>query len=559
MEEFKLEGYEIVRHIKSGGMGSVYEAKQKKLNRRVAIKTVKEVGLSDERFVSRFIREAQIMAKFNHPNIAQIIDFFEDKLIIVMEYIDGCSLKDLIEKNGMILEERALAIIIQAADALQAAHDLGVYHRDIKPDNIMLMKNDFVKVLDFGIARDPDLKLTATGQVFGTAAYMSPEQAQGISSDKIDGRSDIYSLGITLYQAVTGKLPFIVDTDMAYINKHINVPPDPPSKYLPAIDPDLEKGILKSLEKKPDDRYASAADFAQELRKILRNIANTKTIQQQQKTIIQTILDPQWEKQTRKVGDETEEDVKPDSKKIETAKGLESVPPKDLKDADPFSERRKLINPEHPSGPVSEISIKNKLSLYFYIGGILLIFIVGIVAILKFGKQKDGESEPTPIPTKTQVIETAISPEITPEITPENTPQEPENLITDNEKTPEGAAEEINFSKIVSDLKTKQTEIMLKTDIDGMEQYKQISSLYEETINKYKGIEKDPEGVKFFIGYGDVFLNVIITNESMPDKPSLAQKAIDCYNKAKSLVPADDDKMLQKITDKISQAQEYLK
>ncbi len=270
--------YEIVEKIGAGGMGSVYRAKHLAFNEVRAIKVVSSRLLEDESLLRRFKTEAIITRKLQHPNAVHVddLDVTDDgRPFIVMEFVQGRDLRKVIEQEGPMPAPRALGIIRQVCAALDAAHALGITHRDIKPDNILLVKQpdgtETVKVLDFGIAKVREGAMdvgagytaTKTGMVVGTPQYLSPEQALGKSGDAIDGRSDIYSLGIVLYAMLTGQLPFESDTPMGLLLHHIQTVPRPPHEVRPdlGISPGLSAVLMRALEKNRDLRFQSAGEM----------------------------------------------------------------------------------------------------------------------------------------------------------------------------------------------------------------------------------------------------------------------------------------------------------
>ncbi|MFN8015917.1 MAG: Stk1 family PASTA domain-containing Ser/Thr kinase [Acidimicrobiia bacterium] len=262
--------YELESLIARGGMAEVYVAHDNQLNRKVAVKILFPEYAREESFVERFRREAQAAANLNHPNIVAIHDWgqSEGTYFIVMEYVKGSSLRDILKEQGTLDSDEIAEYATDVASALAYAHQNGVVHRDIKPGNILITNSGQVKVTDFGIARaGTSESLTQTGSVMGTATYFSPEQAQGYN---VDGRSDIYSLGIVMYELATGAAPFTADTPIAVAFKHVSEKLVPPSVRNPDIASDFEKIICKCLEKDPDKRYSNANDVHDDCIRFLR-------------------------------------------------------------------------------------------------------------------------------------------------------------------------------------------------------------------------------------------------------------------------------------------------
>ncbi len=255
------ERYEIVEILGEGGMAFVYKARDKQLQRDVAIKTLKPNYVNQEKFVDRFRREAQTAANLNHPNIVQIFDWgIEDEPYFVMEYIEGNTLTSIISGNRTVGLNDILYIGSQVANGLKEAHKHGLVHRDIKPGNIMITPDGKVKVTDFGIVslQNEESDITKTGAVLGTASYISPEQAQG---KPVSFESDLYSLGTVLYELIAGKPPFTGDSPIATATKHLTDKPEKLSNFRKDIPKPLENAILKLLEKRPSDRFKSAEDL----------------------------------------------------------------------------------------------------------------------------------------------------------------------------------------------------------------------------------------------------------------------------------------------------------
>jgi predicted Ser/Thr protein kinase len=259
----------IVEEVASGGMAVVYRAIQDPLGRTVAIKALKSSAANEENVVTRFEREAKSLANLQHENIIHVYDFHRERgaLFIVMEYVQGIDLYDLLEKCGRLPYDVAAIIAMQVARALDYVHYRSIVHRDIKPANVMISRAGGVKVMDFGIARDTSFgDLTEAGTGIGTPAYMSPEQVLG---DKLDARSDIFSLGVVLYQMVTGKKPFVEDEKRSAMHKIRLEKHDGVRKINPEIPRELERIIDKCLEKQPRDRWRSAQHITMALERFL--------------------------------------------------------------------------------------------------------------------------------------------------------------------------------------------------------------------------------------------------------------------------------------------------
>jgi serine/threonine-protein kinase len=276
-------------------MAEVYEGTDRRLSRRVAIKVLRPDLAKDPMFQERFRREAQSAAGLNHPNIVAIYDTGEDLIgdgdnkvsvpYIVMEFVDGVTLRHMLNNGPRILPERALEVIAGVLAALDYAHRHGIVHRDIKPANIMINTNGDAKVMDFGIARamsDAATSVTATSAVMGTAQYLSPEQARG---ELVDARSDIYSSGCVLYELLTGVTPFNGDSPVAIAYQHVNEPPKPPSSLDPSIPSTLDAITLNSLAKSPANRYQTAAEMRTDVERSIagmpimsRQVHETQTI-----------------------------------------------------------------------------------------------------------------------------------------------------------------------------------------------------------------------------------------------------------------------------------------
>ncbi|HEV3226790.1 MAG TPA: Stk1 family PASTA domain-containing Ser/Thr kinase [Acidimicrobiales bacterium] len=262
--------YELHRRLARGGMADVFLARDQLLDRPVAVKVLFPEFATDPSFVERFRREAQSAANLNHPNIVSVYDWGQEQgtYFIVMEYVEGRSLAEILGTEGPLHPQRAAEVASDVAAALGFAHRNGVVHRDVKPGNVLISPTGQVKVADFGIARalgaDPDSNLTQAGSVMGTATYFAPEQAQGLP---LDPRSDLYSLGVVLYEMVAGRPPFSGESPVAIAYKHVQEQPAPPRHLNTNVPPALEAIILKLLAKNPQARYPSAEDLRADLRR----------------------------------------------------------------------------------------------------------------------------------------------------------------------------------------------------------------------------------------------------------------------------------------------------
>jgi eukaryotic-like serine/threonine-protein kinase len=265
--------YELDGVVGRGGMAEVYRARDIRLDRIVAIKTLRADLARDQIFQARFRREAQSAASLNHPNIVAVYDTGEDMATgvpvpyIVMEYVDGRTVRDLLQDGHRLLPERSLEIIDGVLRALDYSHQAGIVHRDIKPGNVMVTRNGDIKVMDFGIARamsDAQATMTQTAQVIGTAQYLSPEQARG---ERVDSRSDLYSTGCLLYELLTGRPPFTGDSPVAIAYQHVRENPIPPSRVDPDVPVWADAIVLKAMAKSPADRYQTAADMRADLQR----------------------------------------------------------------------------------------------------------------------------------------------------------------------------------------------------------------------------------------------------------------------------------------------------
>ena len=285
--------YELGELLGRGGMAEVRKGRDIRLGRIVAIKRLRTDLASDHTFQARFRREAQSAASLNHPTIVSVYDTGEEVVgddhhvpYIVMEYVEGRTLRDVIRSGETLLPERSLEIVSGVLRALAYSHHAGIVHRDIKPANVMLTPAGEVKVMDFGIARavaDTSATMTQTAAVIGTAQYLSPEQARGA---QVDARSDLYSTGCLLYELLTSRPPFVGDSPVSVAYQHVREDPLPPSAYQPGLSPEIDAIVMRALEKNPDDRYQSAEEMRADVERAMRGeqVAATATQVQPQTT-----------------------------------------------------------------------------------------------------------------------------------------------------------------------------------------------------------------------------------------------------------------------------------
>lgn len=282
--------YRIIKKIASGGMADVFLGDDLKLNRKVAIKILAANYAGDKNFVARFKSEAQILARLNHPNIVQIYDWgeFNSSYFICIEYVEGESLKEIIEKKGPFPPETVVNYALQISNALLMAHKSNLIHRDIKPQNILVTTEGVVKVTDFGIAKSLTTDVTKTLNIIGTAHYISPEQARG---EVLDHRTDIYSMGIVLYEMLTADVPFRGGSSIDISLKHINEKPLKPSELMENIPEKLEKIIMHCLEKNPLDRYPTVKELIGDLQKYGTDKPLSFVIKRQKKNRVSTFAE----------------------------------------------------------------------------------------------------------------------------------------------------------------------------------------------------------------------------------------------------------------------------
>jgi serine/threonine-protein kinase len=266
--------YQLEEHVGSGGMSKVYRAHDRLLERTVALKILHEHYSQDDEYVERFRREARAVAQIAHPNVVTVIDRgeHEGRQFIVFEYVDGENLKQLVEREGSLPIRQVIQLGLQVASALAAAHERGVVHRDVKPQNVLLSEDGLPKVTDFGIARSADVEsVTLTGTVMGTSEYLSPEQARG---EAVDVRSDVYSLGAILYELCTGRVPYPGENPVSVAMRHLHEPVPSVRERRRDVPRRLEAAIRRALAKDPAERFASMGELIAELEACLRALGN---------------------------------------------------------------------------------------------------------------------------------------------------------------------------------------------------------------------------------------------------------------------------------------------
>lgn len=376
--------YEILEKIGTGGMSDVYKAKCHKLNRYVAVKVLKQEFSENANFVSKFRTEAQAAAGMMHPNIVNVYDVGEEggTQYIVMELVEGITLKQYIEKKARLSVKEAVSIAIQVSMGIEAAHKNRIIHRDIKPQNIMISKDGKVKVTDFGIAKAVTSN-TITSNVMGSVHYTSPEQARGGYSDE---KSDIYSLGITLFEMLTGRVPFNGETTVAIAIKHIQEPMPSPREYIPEIPISVEQIVFKCTQKSPDRRYQSMAELIADLKKSLMHPDEDFV----------KIVDPDEEASTRMISEQDMQQIKKQSKKRDSmdeairvrstngrSEGSKSTPSK-KKRPQRIEEKPRNVYYEEEDDDDEDDSKMDKITTVL---AIIAAILFGLVVILLVGKK----------------------------------------------------------------------------------------------------------------------------------------------------------------------------
>lgn len=398
---YLADRYEIVGKVGAGGMSDVYKAKDHILGRFVAIKVLKQEFSEDRNFVAKFRSEAQSAAGLEHPNIVNIYDVGSEEGLyyIVMEYVEGITLKTYIEKKGQLSFKEAISIAIQVARGIESAHNKNIIHRDIKPQNIIISTEGKVKVTDFGIARAASSN-TISSDVMGSVHYASPEQAR---NGFVDNRSDIYSLGIVMYEMVTGRVPFDGDTTVAVAIQHLQEEMVIPSAYAPNLPISLEKIILKCAQKNPDRRYQSMEELLADLRKSLLN-PNEDFV------VIAPLVD---NGKTKVISEDDISKIK-ESVTIGSAAEAEELEILDEKKSDSFDEDEDEDEDEGVLNPKMDKAVTIMGIVVAVIIVIVIIYFMGMLfGLFKFGKNtttqtpstetQQAGTEQQDIPTVTQV------------------------------------------------------------------------------------------------------------------------------------------------------------
>ncbi len=387
--------YEIVGKIGAGGMSDVYKAADHSLGRNVAIKVLKQEFSEDINFVTKFRTEAQSAAKLEHPNIVNIYDVGSESGMhyIVMEYVEGITLKTYIEKKHQLSFKEAVSISIQVARGIEAAHNKGIIHRDIKPQNIIISTEGKVKVTDFGIARAASSN-TISSDVMGSVHYASPEQAR---NGFVDGRSDIYSLGIMMYEMVTGRVPFDGDTTVAVAIQHLQEEMVSPSAYASELPISMEKIILKCTQKNPDRRYQNIADVLMDLRKSL--------ISPNEDFVV--MIEPLEQGKTRVISEAELKQIREEAGEDEEENAFydEDADEDDEYDEDE-DDGKGLLNPKMDKA----VTIMGIVAAIVIV--IVIVLLIGSIAgVFKFGKKKPSV-EPTSQVTEASEIKASTEEEV---------------------------------------------------------------------------------------------------------------------------------------------------
>lgn len=375
-ERFIADRYEIISRVGAGGMSDVYKAKDLTLGRFVAIKILKSEFSEDLNFVTKFRTEAQSAAGLEHPNIVNIYDVGSEKGMhyIVMEFVEGVTLKTYIEKKGQLSFKEAVSIAIQVGRGIEAAHSKGIVHRDIKPQNIIISTEGKVKVTDFGIARAATAN-TINSDVMGSVHYSSPEQAR---NGFVDGKSDIYSLGIVMYEMVTGRVPFDGDTTVAVAIRHLQEEMVPPSAYALDLPISMEKIILKCTQKSPDRRYESVTALLADLRKAL--------ISPDEDFVVMTPMANR--DKTRVIGEEDLHQIQREAAGVHLKPERYEEPEEE--EEEPYDDE---FDDEDDDGDLNP-KMEKAITIMGIVAGIVIVAIIIVLLVSLFGGFKSGGNKP---------------------------------------------------------------------------------------------------------------------------------------------------------------------
>lgn len=422
-----VDRYEIIGQIGSGGMADVYKARDNKLNRYVAVKVMKSEFREDSNFIKKFTREAQAAAGLANPNIVNVFDVGEDNGIyfIVMELVEGITLKEYISKKGKLSIREATSIAIQVCMGLDAAHAQNIVHRDVKPQNIIISTDGKVKVTDFGIARAASSN-TISSNAMGSVHYSSPEQVRG---GYADSKSDIYSLGITLYEMVTGRVPFDGDTTVSIAIKHLQDEMDAPSKYTPDMPRSLEQIIYKCTQKSPDRRYSSMAGLINDLKHSLIDPNGDFVRLTPLSDHAQTVMISSAEMAAIKAGGRSVRQEETVSSSDFDTYNSTAAARKGREDKDEaYDEKNARRRYEDDEDDEDEGEISSKLEKAMTIGGfivgaliicILIYFVASAFGIFKFGPSSDKKDDVSPTPTIEETAEGEVKVPTITGLTPE--------------------------------------------------------------------------------------------------------------------------------------------
>lgn len=452
-----VDRYEIIGQIGSGGMADVYKARDNKLNRYVAVKVMKSEFREDSNFIKKFTREAQAAAGLANPNIVNVFDVGEDNGIyfIVMELVEGITLKEYISKKGKLSIREATSIAIQVCMGLDAAHAQNIVHRDVKPQNIIISTDGKVKVTDFGIARAASSN-TISSNAMGSVHYSSPEQVRG---GYADSKSDIYSLGITLYEMVTGRVPFDGDTTVSIAIKHLQDEMDAPSKYTPDMPRSLEQIIYKCTQKSPDRRYASMAGLINDLKHSLIDPNGDFVRLTPLSDHAQTVMISSAEMAAIKAGGRSvrqEETVSSSDFDTYSSTAAARKGREDRDDAYDEKNARRRYDDDEDDEDEGEIS--SKLEKAMTIGGfivgaliicILVYFVASAFGFFKFGPSSDKKDDVSPTPTVGEVAEGEVKVPTITGLTPEAAQELANQFGLGVTKDGEEASESIPAGQIV--------------------------------------------------------------------------------------------------------------